>query len=107
MYLTYERYAALGGKLPADGFEPLSVKAEALLDEWTSGRIDKERKDEIIELALCMIVDEMADGGGREVTSFSNGVDSFGFASSGAGVYGDLYDRVTAILSDYLVSLVV
>lgn len=106
MYLTYERYAALSGKLPTDGFDPLSIKAEALLDEWTSGRIDKGGKDELIELALCMIVDDMADGTGARLTSFSNGVDSFGFAADG-GVYDDLYDAVCSILPSDLVSLAV
>lgn len=107
-YLTFERYADLGGTADAATFQLLDTRAELLLGEWTAGRLAAWPKGDVpVEVALVEIIDAVQDGGGREVTSFSNGVDSFSFASSGGGPYGDLYDRVCAILPAELVSLVV
>lgn len=110
MYLSYEDYAAMGGKLP-DGqeYENAERRARALLDAWTLDRI--KRLDEIpgeVELAMFEVIERIGpafDGNGG-VSSFSNGVNTVSFNAS-ADVRGELYDLVTAILPVDLISAAV
>lgn len=110
MYLSYERYAAMGGKLPEGAeYEHAERKARALLDDWTLGRV--KRLDEVpeeVELAMFEIIGRIGpafDGNGG-VSSFSNGVNSVSFNAS-ADVRGELYDIVASILPVELISAAV
>lgn len=107
-YLTFERYADLGGRADKAAFGVSSIRAEAMLNEWTLGRLESWKPgDPVVELALVEIIDAIGDGGGREVASFSNGVNTVSFAKSSGGPMGELYDRVCAILPVELVSTAV
>lgn len=110
MYLSYEDYAAMGGKLPeGQEYENAERKARALLDAWTLDRI--RRLDEVpeeVELAMFEVIERIGpafDGNGG-VSSFSNGVNTVSFNAS-ADVRGELYDLVAAILPVELISAAV
>lgn len=109
VYLSYERYAEMGGKLPEEDYEIAERKARALLDDWTLDRI--KRLDEVpeeVELAMFEVIERIGpafDGNGG-VASFSNGVNSVSFNAS-ADVRGELYDIVAAILPVELISAAV
>ena len=110
MYLSYEDYAAMGGKLPEGReYENAERKARALLDDWTMGRVKRmDEPTEEVELAMFEIIGRIGpafDGNGG-VSSFSNGVNSVGFNAS-ADVRGELYDIVAAILPVELISAAV
>lgn len=117
MYLSYERYAAMGGTMPEGAeYERAERKARALLDDWTLGRVKRlDAVPEEVELAMFEIIQsiDQATGGVGGITgnvgSFSNGVNSVSFtgASSASATRGELYDLVTAILPVELVSAAV
>lgn len=118
MYLTHERYAAMGGKLP-DGadYEMAERKARALIDEWTLGRVKRlDAIPEEVELAMFEVIGGISQamgsgaGGLGNVSSFSNGVNSISFGGSGAtasGARSELYDVVAGILPVELISAAV
>lgn len=110
VYLSYEDYAAMGGKLPEGAdYDSAERKARALLDAWTLDRI--KRLDEVpeeVELAMFELIERIGpafDGNGG-ISSFSNGVNTVSFDAS-ADVRGELYDLVTAILPVDLISAAV
>lgn len=109
MYLSYEQYAKMGGKLPEQDYQMAERKARALLDYWTLGRIKRlEEIPEEVELAMFEVIERIGpafDGNGG-VSSFSNGVNTVSFDAS-ADVRGELYDLVTAILPVELISAAV
>lgn len=91
--MTYEEYKAAGGKLGQAAFEAALPDAEALLREVTQGRIAEREWPEFAEEvararvvaieAASAIASELASrlSGAAPLRSFSNGVNSFGFAS--------------------------
>lgn len=105
MYLTYDKYQELGGKVSEADFPRLEAKAECLLDEWTMLRIrfTNPPLPDYVALAMTEIVDELTKLGGERVTSFSNGVTSFSFDPSKSDI-SMLYDDVVRILPVELVS---
>lgn len=105
MYLTYEKYQELGGKVSEADFPRLEAKAEYLLDDWTMIRIrfTNQPLPDYVALAMTEIVDALAKLGGERVTSFSNGVTSFSFDTSKSDI-SMLYDDVVRILPLELVS---
>lgn len=110
VYLTHERYAAMGGMLPEGAeYENAERKARALLDDWTLGRVKRlDEPTEEVELAMFEIIGRIGpafDGNGG-VSSFSNGVNSVSFNAS-ADVRGELYDIVENILPVELISAAV
>lgn len=97
-YLSFKAYQESGGTLDEAEFEKAEGYAETLIDHWTLNRL---RVDEVwddlaalgldskVEIAMIELVDRVpsiiaarkAKAEGSEVTSFSNGVNSFGFGS--------------------------
>lgn len=109
MYLSYEDYAAMGGKLPeGQEYENAERKARALLDAWTLDRI--KRLDEVpeeVELAMFEVIERIGYAFDvSNVASFSNSVNTTSFNTS-ADVRGELYDLVAAILPVELISAAV
>lgn len=98
MYLEYQRYKELGGAISEEMFPGYESEAEILLDHWTLNRLRNEQVmadlkaqnlDISVHHAMKAIIDRL-DGihearkslaGGTVVTSFNNGVNSFGFGS--------------------------
>lgn len=106
MLLEYDRYKALGGTLDEKGFAEREREAELLLDHWTLNRLhDKQVVEDLtaqglqgsVESAVKAVVDRVdgirkarkAKADGTVLTSFSNGVDSFGFGGVGSSSMTD------------------
>lgn len=123
MYLTYEEYTAMGGTADADTFDRLEPEAELLLDVWTLNRlhVPEAIPDGIpssVKVAMRRLVDYVPSieegykrkANGEEVSSFSNGVNSFSFATSDASAGSGntaldaAYDQITGMLPIELVS---
>ena len=93
MYVDYATYSSnpFGGKVTEDEYTGYSSIADAVIDEWTFGRVGLEVADGgalpysvaslycAIVSGIPALVDESAGVGGSVLTSFSNGVDSYGF----------------------------
>lgn len=105
MYLSYEDYLAaqLGGipsnedtevpkpQLDEAGYISAAPIADAIIDDWTLGRVGKavangEALPAIVQtvyFAICNSVPGLMEGskvGNSPISSFSNGIDSYGFA---------------------------
>ena len=102
MYVTYGEYGELGGTLDEKSFAVAEPRAEMLLDGWTLNRLKSERvvadleqtgEYRKVKVAMAWLVDRMqgierareAKSEGTEVTSFSNGVNSFSFGGGASG----------------------
>lgn len=107
-YLTYSEYATYGGTLSQAEFNAKEPWAELLIDQWTLGRMKSLGTiPEEAKRALALLVD-MVEGildsfeTVNDLTSFNNGVTSFGFAAADGGTghqaYIRAYEAVTAIL---------
>lgn len=90
-YLTYEEYTSLGGKCPSDTFPSLQFDVESKMDYITSGRLSEMLKDiEEIPLEVKMLEVKLvnieyassSDKSGTGLTSYSNGIESFGYDTS-------------------------
>lgn len=124
-YLTYEEYEALSlDPMPEERFLKMEPRAEMKLDAWTFNRIEG-MNPVIREVKMVMV--ELVDGlselgqvsksiiSGESVTSYSNGVSSWGFDSPHSGdiktyqndVEAGLYSMVVEMLPVWLVSRVV
>ena len=109
MYLTFEEYKQLGGTYDEEQFAAYEPQAEVLLDNWTLNRLrnedvqkdvawlgyDKHVKAVMVKLvqdwpAIQKARETRASGG--EVTSFSNGVNSFSFGAGSSGRATDAED---------------
>lgn len=101
MYLTYEDYKAMGGTLDETTFNGYEAIAEVYMDNWTLNRLHSEQVqadmkqlgyDRSVKAAMFSLVGDVpsiqkslkARADGSEVTSFSNGVNSFSFGGSSA-----------------------
>lgn len=89
-YLTFEQYQQLGGKCTEDAFPTLQFDTETKMDYITDGRLSKlmttlEEVPEIVQrlevklIDIIMSIDTSKQGVGN-VTSYSNGIESFGYA---------------------------
>lgn len=110
MYVDYETFAnsAFGG-MTADEYEKAAPLADLLIDHYTLGRVGRcfEQGHDLpasVETAYCAIaaavpaaVEESATTGGK-LTSFSNGVNSYGFSADG-NVLNALTERTEWVLS--------
>lgn len=91
-YLTFEEYQNLGGKCSKDVFPSLQFDTESKMDYITSGRLSKmidEMKSvpeavQMLEVKLIDIENESSnlEKQGTGVTSYSNGIESFGYDTS-------------------------
>ncbi len=106
-YITFEQYAALGGKADASAFPRLSRLAQKKLDYWTQNRITKA--DEDIQLCMMLIMDALwkVENGESNIASTSNDGLSISYASARTEeqIMGSVYDQVVEILPVELVNL--
>lgn len=87
MYLDFETYRDMGGKLDAERFAEAEPFAEDIINMWTLGRmrdgISWDRWRPEVNRCMLLLVDSaeaIREGdSGRDLTSYSNGQDSFGF----------------------------
>ena len=120
MYLDYDAYRGMWGTIPEETYGDYESEAEMMLDHWTLGRLHSEQVVSDLKsqglygsvgYAMKAIIDRLdsihkarqslADG--TVVTSFSNGVDSFGFggdssASSVTAAERECMERVMELL---------
>lgn len=90
MYIDFETYQALCGRVSWAEFPAREAWAEAVLDSWTLNRlraVDWSRWEREVHLVMARLVDEcdairQADSGAA-VSHFSNGVDSYTYANPG------------------------
>ena len=91
-YLTFEEYQNLGGKCSKDVFPSLQFDTESKMDYITSGRLSKmidemESVPEAVQMLEVKLIDiENASSNSEKqvtgVTSYSNGIESFGYDTS-------------------------
>lgn len=90
-YLTFEQYQQLGGKCTEDAFPNLQFDTETKMDYITDGRLSKlmntlEEVPEVVQrlevklIDIIMNIDTSKQSAGN-VTSYSNGIESFGYAT--------------------------
>lgn len=84
-YLTWTEYQNLSGKITTESvFTPLEKKAERKLDYFTQDRLNTATTiiDEVKEL-MVEFVDRIQNSPlNGNVTSYSNGIESFGFGQN-------------------------
>ena len=91
-YLTFEEYQNLGGKCSKDVFPSLQFDTESKMDYITSGRLSKmideiESVPESVQMLEVKLIDIENESSNSEkqvtgVTSYSNGIESFGYDTS-------------------------
>lgn len=91
-YLTFEEYQNLGGKCSEDVFPSLQFDTESKMDYITSGRLSKmideiESVPESVQMLEVKLIDIENASSNLEkqvtgVTSYSNGIESFGYDTS-------------------------
>lgn len=110
-YLTFEEYQELGGKCTEDAFLNLQYDIEAKMDYITFGRLSKmiegfdivPKDVKMLEVKLVNIFYEKethsvkSDG----LTSYSNGIESFGYAQD-SDTQDDIVYNVKNIMMQYL-----
>ena len=95
-YLSWERYAELGGSAyDAEGFPAAESRAESYIDAWTLGRarIDGKREpfaDEVARATFAVVeslpgIDAAEESAAGGVSSFSNGTDTVSFTAPTEG----------------------
>ena len=83
-YLTFEEYIAFGGTATESNFNSLEPRARRKLDYYTQDRL-KTATTIISEVKELMVefIDRMAKTPlNGNITSYSNGIESFGFAEN-------------------------
>ena len=90
-YLTFEQYQQLGGKCTEDAFPNLQFDTETKMDYITDGRLSKlmatlEEVPEVVQRLEVKLIDiimsiNTSNQGVGNVTSYSNGIESFGYAT--------------------------
>lgn len=107
-YLTWTEYQNLGGKITTESvFTPLEKKAERKLDYFTQDRL-KTVTTIISEVKELMVefVDRIQNSPlNGNVTSYSNGIESFGFKENQTDSFNsELYQLAVEYLPIELIS---
>ena len=79
-HLTYEDYKDNGGVNDYNAFLLLLVDCEAIMNKYTFGRINE--LDTNIKRCMVKIMDGVIANDKNGLTSYSNGIESFGFADN-------------------------
>ena len=90
MYVDFDTYngTVFGGKVTEDEYTAYSSLADELIDAWTNGAVVRsdELPESVVNLYAAIVsnVGSLVGSTGTEaaLTSFSNGVDSYGFDTS-------------------------
>lgn len=110
-YLTFEEYQALGGKCTQDAFSNLQFEAESKMDYITYGRLSKmieemgivPKEVQMLEVKLVNIESNSNTEKDDNVTSYSNGIESFGYGSASSNSSdANLTERFKDIMMEYL-----
>lgn len=106
-YLTYQEYISFGGVLDETTFNIVDRKAERKLDYFTRDRLKTATTiiDEVKEL-LTEFIDRMAKTPlNGNLTSYSNGIESFGFVENQTkALNNELYQLAVEYLPVELIS---
>lgn len=113
-YISFESYKEFGGIInDVATFSSLCINAEAKMNYLTDGRIDAFIKsltvpesipDEFIaaETAIINLLQTSNVNRDSSLSSYSNGIETFGYDTSKDDFEGDLLNRVSKVLLEYL-----
>lgn len=97
MYLTFEQYLANGGTKTSTEFARLYKPAAYKFNRWTHNRLvqyeDEGNGPSFIAYDLTILIDNVEDiNGGDKLTSYSNGVESYGISSDSRSADAKVYE---------------
>jgi len=109
-YITYAEYIEFGGKDTVNEtvFSSLVFKSEAKLNRITNGRIAQMEEIPLavkqLDADVVNLLSSVDYSSVNNLTSYSNGIESFGFASSDGGSTGSagVEKRIYAMAKEYL-----
>lgn len=106
-YLTYEEYQIMGGTLDNATFNFLLLDVESKLNHLTFGRIKELEEIPQAVKNLCYkligFYNETVIKSANNLSSYSNGIESFSFANAGDSVGSTSNDsQIYAIIQEYL-----
>lgn len=109
IYLTYEEYNKLGGKVEQSAFPKLERQARKKLDYFTQDRLKNETViPEEVKDCMAEFIDALAEyTQGEKVSSFSNGSVSVSFEKDEKDTDTRLWDIAVEYLPVRLISLAV
>ena len=110
-YLTFEEYQKLGGKCTQDAFPTLQYDTEIKMDYITYGKLSKLMTTldtiplnvQMLEVKLIDILNVTNADRDTSITSYSNGIESFGYASD-KDAEDYLIEKFKSVMMQYLYS---
>ena len=108
-YLTFEEYQKLGGKCTQDAFPTLQYDTEIKMDYITYGKLSKLMSTldtiplnvQMLEVKLIDILNVTTTCRDTSITSYSNGIESFGYASD-KDAEDYLIEKFKSVMMQYL-----
>ena len=107
VYLLYQEYISFGGTVSSSDFTNLEIKARRKLDYFTQNRLQtltviiSEVKELMTEFINRMSISPL----NGNITSYSNGIESFGFGQNQTDVLnGELYQLAIEYLPIELIT---
>lgn len=108
-YLTFEEYQKLGGKCTQDAFPTLQYDTEIKMDYITYGKLSKLMTTldttplnvQMLEVKLIDILNVTNTDRDTSITSYSNGIESFGYASD-KDAEDYLIEKFKSVMMQYL-----
>ena len=112
LYLTYEEYLEMGGKQDQPTFNINEYQVENRLDFLTNGRIKKldEVPEEVKQLCFRLNISFWEKpntiDASSNLSSYSNGIESFGYKSgtttSNGSIISDVDLQINSLVKEYL-----
>lgn len=108
-YLTFEEYQKLGGKCTQDAFPTLQYDTEIKMDYITYGKLSKLMTTldttplnvQMLEVKLIDILNVTNANRDTSITSYSNGIESFSYASD-KDAEDYLIEKFKSVMMQYL-----
>lgn len=103
IYVDYEFYSSLGGKIPQDSFGRYAIRATKYVDYNTLNRIKEITED--IKLATCEIIDLLYKSdleGDKEIQSESVGSHSVTYSANNKTIEQKAYNILKIYLDSNL-----
>lgn len=108
-YITFEEYQKLGGKCTQDAFPTLQYDTEIKMDYITYGKLSKLMSTldtiplniQVLEVKLIDILNVTNTSRDTSITSYSNGIESFGYASD-KDAEDYLIEKFKSVMVQYL-----
>ena len=107
-YLSYQEYVSYGGKAIENVFKKYEPIAEMYLNYYTLDRLSTSVITDRVKQCLTLYVDILSDGATvpSNLTSYSNGVESFGYGDNiDKLILSKLYNLAVVYLPVELVSI--